>query len=95
MNSLFQDIIYIDRVYATKLIKNRREVGSWLIDYASCSVFVKVQVRCWPSAMVPSQLPATSALKPGPILSTVKNSPGCSVTRTPFPIASSQSKDWI
>jgi hypothetical protein len=35
MNSLFQDIVYIDRVYATKLIKNRREVGSWLIDYAT------------------------------------------------------------
>ena len=46
MNSLFQDIIYIDRVYATKLIKNRREVGSWLIDYGARSVFVIVQVRC-------------------------------------------------
>jgi hypothetical protein len=58
-------------------------------------VFVIVQVRCWPSAMVPKQSPLASTIKIGPPeLNTSPNptkncSPGCSVTTTPFPIA-----DW-
>jgi hypothetical protein len=67
----------------------------WLIDYGR-SVFVKVQVRCWPSAMLPLQSPisATSKFPLGSVIVT-SNLPGCSVTRTPFPKADSQGKVGI
>jgi hypothetical protein len=58
-----------------------------MVDYASPSVFVIVQVRCWPSAMVPKQSPLLRTSKKGPPgLNTSRNptencSPGCSVRR--------------
>ncbi len=62
-----------------------------LVDYVPGSVFVIVQVRCWPAAIVPSQslLRVTSKIVPGIFCSssTAKVSPGCSVKRTPFPTA--------
>ena len=65
-----------------------------LADYGVCTVFVIVQVRCWPAAMVHPQLPTKSALKSAlrPSFNTTLKAPGCSVTRAPFPIANSHWK---
>jgi hypothetical protein len=65
------------------------------VDYASRSVFVIVQVKCWPAAIVTSsQSPSKVTTKNGGALmpSNTINLPGCSVTRTPSPIANSHSK---
>jgi hypothetical protein len=66
-----------------------------LADYGVCTVFVIVQVRCWPAAIVASsQSPSKVTTKNGGALmpSNTINLPGCSVTRTPSPIANSHSK---
>jgi len=62
-----------------------------LADYGVCTVFVIVQVRCWPAAIVRPQLPTKSALKSAlrPSFNTTLKAPGCIVTRAPFPIANS------
>jgi hypothetical protein len=60
------------------------------------SVFIIVQVTCWPSAIVlgpQSPLVETANVLGGMASSTWKESPGCSVKRTPFPIAELHGKD--
>jgi len=60
-----------------------------VVGYPGISVFIIVQVTCWPAAIVLGpQSPLVETVKPPEMASnTVKESPGCSVKRTPFPIA--------
>jgi hypothetical protein len=65
-------------------------VGLVVVGYPGpSSVFVIVQVRCWPAAIVPLQSPLKEGSKNGPGApcpsSKWNSSPGCSVKRTPFP----------
>jgi hypothetical protein len=69
-------------------------VGS--LGYPGISVFIIVQVGCWPAAIVlgpQSPLVETAKVFGEMASNTVKVSPGCRLKTTPFPIADVHAKD--